>query len=102
MRAPAEHFLSLRAFGAPPIVIALAAQGTFRGFKDTKTPLYATAAGNLLNAVLDPLLIFFCGFGIGGAAIATVISEYVNNVVSNCFCSSMEIKWRNIFYSLKH
>lgn len=42
MRAPAEHFLSLRAFGAPPIVIALAAQGTFRGFKDTKTPLYAT------------------------------------------------------------
>lgn len=41
-----------------------------------------SAAGNLLNAVLDPLLIFFCGFGIGGAAIATVISEYVNNVVN--------------------
>ncbi|XP_059668074.1 protein DETOXIFICATION 44, chloroplastic isoform X2 [Cornus florida] len=41
MRVPAEQFLSLRAFGAPPIVIALAAQGTFRGFKDTKTPLYA-------------------------------------------------------------
>lgn len=47
MRAPAEQFLSLRAFGAPPIVIALAAQGTFRGFKDTKTPLYAT--GNINN-----------------------------------------------------
>lgn len=41
MREPAEHFLTLRAFGAPPVVIALAAQGTFRGFKDTKTPLYA-------------------------------------------------------------
>ncbi|GFS38561.1 MATE efflux family protein [Actinidia rufa] len=41
MRIPAEQFLSMRAFGAPPIVIALAAQGTFRGFKDTKTPLYA-------------------------------------------------------------
>lgn len=41
MRGPAEQFLSWRAFGAPPIVIALAAQGTFRGFKDTKTPLYA-------------------------------------------------------------
>lgn len=41
MRLPAEHFLTFRAFGAPPIVIALAAQGTFRGFKDTKTPLYA-------------------------------------------------------------
>ena len=41
MRAPAEQFLALRAFGAPPIVVALAAQGSFRGFKDTKTPLYA-------------------------------------------------------------
>ncbi|XP_040372792.1 protein DETOXIFICATION 44, chloroplastic isoform X1 [Rosa chinensis] len=77
MRIPAEQFLSLRAFGAPPIVIALAAQGTFRGFKDTKTPLYAICAGNALNAVLDGILIFIFNFGIGGAAVATVISEYL-------------------------
>ncbi|KAJ0087625.1 hypothetical protein Patl1_31431 [Pistacia atlantica] len=87
MRVPAENFLASRAFGAPPIVIALAAQGAFRGFMDTKTPLYATGklilwAGNLLNAILDPILIFFFHFGIGGAAIATVISEYVNYVVN--------------------
>ncbi|KAH7553903.1 hypothetical protein JRO89_XS12G0074200 [Xanthoceras sorbifolium] len=61
MRVPAEEFLTLRAFGAPPIVIALAAQG----------------AGNLLNAILDPILIFLCHYGIGGAAVATVISEYL-------------------------
>ncbi|XP_031103260.1 protein DETOXIFICATION 44, chloroplastic isoform X2 [Ipomoea triloba] len=77
MRSPAEQFLTMRAFGAPAIVIALAAQGTFRGFKDTKTPLYAVGAGSLLNTILDPLLIFSCGFGISGAAIATVISEYL-------------------------
>ncbi|KAJ4704345.1 Protein DETOXIFICATION [Melia azedarach] len=77
MREPAENFLTLRAFGAPPIVIALAAQGAFRGFMDTKTPLYAIGAGNLLNAILDPILIFFFHFGIGGAAVATVISEYL-------------------------
>ncbi|KAB1224492.1 MATE efflux family protein 2, chloroplastic [Morella rubra] len=95
MRVPAEHFLTLRAFGAPPIVIALAAQGTFRGFMDTKTPLYAIGklhhvsphlslgplplicAGNLLNALLDPILIFTFDLGIGGAAVATVISEYI-------------------------
>ncbi|XP_072974827.1 protein DETOXIFICATION 44, chloroplastic [Typha angustifolia] len=77
MRIPAEQFLTLRAFGAPPIVIALAAQGTFRGFLDTKTPLYAIGAGNLLNAILDPILIFLLGLGVSGAAIATVISEYL-------------------------
>ncbi|KAJ9694061.1 hypothetical protein PVL29_009845 [Vitis rotundifolia] len=81
MRVPAEQFLTLRAFGAPPIVIALAAQGTFRGFKDTKTPLYAVGAGNLLNAILDPILIFLLGLGIGGAAISTVISEYFIAIV---------------------
>lgn len=31
----------MKAFGAPAVVVALAAQGAFRGFKDTKTPLYA-------------------------------------------------------------
>ncbi|XP_042377768.1 protein DETOXIFICATION 44, chloroplastic-like isoform X1 [Zingiber officinale] len=77
MRLPAEQFLTLRAFGAPAIVLTLAAQGTFRGFKDTKTPLYAVCAGNLLNAILDPILIFLLGLGIGGAAIATVTSEYL-------------------------
>ncbi|KAH0932851.1 hypothetical protein HID58_009968 [Brassica napus] len=65
MRIPAEQFLRLRAYGAPPIVVALAAQGAFR------------VAGNVLNAILDPILIFVLGFGISGAAAATVISEYL-------------------------
>lgn len=38
-------------------------------------------AGNLLNATLDLILIFFVGLGVSGAAIATVISEYVSDVV---------------------
>uniref|UniRef100_A0A2N9G9D1 Protein DETOXIFICATION n=1 Tax=Fagus sylvatica TaxID=28930 RepID=A0A2N9G9D1_FAGSY len=78
MRVPAEQFLTWRAFGAPPIVIALAAQGTFR-------------AGNLLNALLDPILIFLVGLGIGGAAISTVISEYVSNVVNYIMLDVPEI-----------
>ncbi|KAJ1273710.1 hypothetical protein BS78_05G005700 [Paspalum vaginatum] len=77
MRAPAEQFLMLRAYGAPPIIVALAAQGAFRGFLDTKTPLYAVGVGNLLNAVLDALLIFPLGLGVSGAALATVTSEYL-------------------------
>ncbi|KAB2009989.1 hypothetical protein ES319_D10G204300v1 [Gossypium barbadense] len=91
MRGPAEQFLTWRAFGAPPVVIALAAQGTFRGFKDTKTPLYAigkyysmlyvSSAGTLLNAILDVILIFPFGFGIGGAVVATVISEYLIAII---------------------
>ncbi|PKA47824.1 MATE efflux family protein 3, chloroplastic [Apostasia shenzhenica] len=40
MRRPALQFLSLRAFGAPAVVVSLAIQGVFRGFKDTKTPVF--------------------------------------------------------------
>lgn len=95
MRGPAEQFLTWRAFGAPPVVIALAAQGTFRGFKDTKTPLYAIGAGTLLNAILDVILIFPFGFGVGGAVVATVISEYVNNVISDCYYTSVGVEWES-------
>ncbi|XP_006481109.1 protein DETOXIFICATION 44, chloroplastic isoform X1 [Citrus sinensis] len=107
MRVPAENFLNLRAFGAPPIVIALAAQGAFRGFMDTKTPLYAIGAGNLINAILDPILIFFFHFGIGGAAIATVISEYLIAFIliwklsDNVLLMSPDIDGRRVVHYLK-
>lgn len=39
--------------------------------------LQLSGAGNLLNAILDSIFIYICGLGVGGAAIASVISEYV-------------------------
>jgi Na+-driven multidrug efflux pump len=51
MRTPAFQYLALRAIGAPAVVIALAVQGVFRGFKDTKTPLYASCKLHSLQLV---------------------------------------------------
>lgn len=48
----------------------------------TKAYLDVSGAGNFLNVILDPILIFLCGLGISGAAIATVISEYVKSAVN--------------------
>lgn len=42
MLSPAQKYLTLRSLGAPAVLLSLAMQGVFRGFKDTKTPLYAT------------------------------------------------------------
>lgn len=39
MYPTALRFLSLRALGAPAVVVSLALQGVLRGFKDTKTPV---------------------------------------------------------------
>jgi hypothetical protein len=42
MLTPARKYLTLRALGSPAVLLSLAMQGVFRGFKDTRTPLYAT------------------------------------------------------------
>lgn len=42
MLTPARQYLRLRSIGAPAVLLSLAMQGIFRGFKDTKTPFYAT------------------------------------------------------------
>jgi Na+-driven multidrug efflux pump len=49
MLHPAQQYLKLRSLGAPAALLSLAMQGVFRGFKDTKTPLYATGMYALTN-----------------------------------------------------
>ncbi|PQP96447.1 protein DETOXIFICATION 43 [Prunus yedoensis var. nudiflora] len=81
MLAPAQKYLRIRSIGAPAVLLTLAMQGIFRGFKDTKTPLYVIVVGYAVNIALDPLLIFVCGLGIRGAAIAHVLSQYLMALV---------------------
>ncbi|KAK4253721.1 hypothetical protein QN277_010360 [Acacia crassicarpa] len=73
----ARKYLKLRALGSPAVLLALSMQGIFRGFKDTKTPLYVIVLGYSLNVALDPLLIFHFKLGLTGAAIAHVVSQYL-------------------------
>ncbi len=47
------------------------------GEGDTRTPIAFQVGGTLLNLLLDPLLIFTAGWGIAGAAWATLISQAV-------------------------
>ncbi|KAK4491479.1 hypothetical protein RD792_002229 [Penstemon davidsonii] len=65
MRAPAQQFLVLRALGAPAFVVSLALQGIFRG------------VGNFTAMFLFPLLMYYCKLGVYGAAVSTVISQYI-------------------------
>ncbi|KAG4163680.1 hypothetical protein ERO13_D01G186900v2 [Gossypium hirsutum] len=73
----AQQYLTLRSLGAPAILLSLAAQGVFRGLKDTKTPLYAIIIGDSMNVILDPILMFVLRLGIKGAGIAHVVSQYL-------------------------
>ncbi|GAV59758.1 MatE domain-containing protein [Cephalotus follicularis] len=81
MLTPAQQYLTLRSLGAPAVLLSLAMQGVFRGFKDTKTPLYATVAGDVTNIVLDPIFMFGFNLGVSGAAVAHVISQYLISAI---------------------
>lgn len=47
------------------------------GEGDMKTPMIISGIGTTLNIILDPIFIFLLGFGVAGAAIATVISQAI-------------------------
>lgn len=84
MLRPAVRYLTIRSLGAPAVLLSLAMQGVFRGFKDTRTPLYATVVGDAANIILDPILMFVCHMGVAGAAVAHVVSQYLITVILLC------------------
>lgn len=80
MTAPASEYLRIRFAGAPAILLLLAAFGALRGRQDMRTPLRIAVALNACNIALDAVLIFGWGpipaFGLRGAAVATVVSQW--------------------------
>ena len=75
MYKSACSYLFTRCWAAPAVVGIVVAEGAFRGNGDNKTPLIAASVAAFLNLVLDPLLMFTFGMGMGGAAAATAISQ---------------------------
>lgn len=74
---PAVSYLRIRALAAPAVLVVTAGHGAFRGHQDTRTPLRVALVVNLINLGLDPVLIFWAGLGLEGAAWATVAAQAV-------------------------
>ncbi|DBA86461.1 hypothetical protein WJX79_010137 [Trebouxia sp. C0005] len=75
--ALAVPHLQMKALACPAAVLMFVAVGAFRGFKDTTTPLVASAAANAVNLSLDLFFVFVAGWGVIGAASAATIGQYV-------------------------
>jgi MATE family multidrug resistance protein len=77
----ASQYLRIRLWGAPAVLITVAAFGILRGLQDMRSPLWIALSINILNIILDALLIFGYGplpaLGVAGAAVASVISQWV-------------------------
>jgi len=73
----AISYLRMRALGTPAATLWLVTNGIFRGLGDTRTPLIYSLAFSALNAALDPLFIFTFKFGASGAALGTLLAQYI-------------------------
>jgi len=60
--------------GAVFVLFTNIAYAVLRGEGDTKRTMHAMVASSIVNAVLDPILIYSLGLGVAGAALATVRS----------------------------
>lgn len=71
----AMQYLRARIVAAPFFLTAMVGNGTFRGFQDTRTPLFVGLFANTLNLILYPTLIFAFGLGTRGAGIAMATGQ---------------------------
>jgi len=69
-------YLKICAIGVLPVYGYNAIAGMLRAVGNSRWPLYFVASSTILNIILDIVMIGALGWGVAGAAIATVISQY--------------------------
>lgn len=81
-------YLRIMFLGTPIITAYNLLACVLRSLGDGKTPLYAMIAASVTNIVLDLVFVLVFGWGIAGAAIATLIAQ----VVSGVYCLRVMLK----------
>ena len=77
----AQKYLSIRLLGLPAFIAGTVLQAACLAAKDSTTPLLILTVAGMLNLGLDLWLVNVVGLGIGGAAIATLISQLVQTLL---------------------
>lgn len=70
-------YLKVICFGLTFVVFSSFFRSILAGEGDMKLPMIVSAIGTVMNIILDPIFIFTLGYGVQGAAIATIISQAV-------------------------
>lgn len=76
----ANQYMTIYIFGTLFVQISLGLNPYITAQGCSKTAMLSVLIGAVLNIALDPLFIFAFGMGIRGAALATVISQFVSAV----------------------
>lgn len=94
----AADYLKYLFLGMPFIASSFVLNNLLRYQGSATYAMVGIMAGAFLNVGLDPLFIFTFGMGVGGAALATAISQFVSFVILYVQCT----RGGNIKPSIKH
>ncbi|WP_130838309.1 MATE family efflux transporter [Lachnoclostridium sp. Marseille-P6806] len=75
MRGYASTYLTILSLGTPFLLISTTMANIVRSEGAIRDALFGNIAGTLTNIILDPLFILVFGWGVAGAAAATVIGN---------------------------
>ncbi|XP_004507499.1 protein DETOXIFICATION 46, chloroplastic-like [Cicer arietinum] len=73
----ANTYVQIRGLAWPSLLVGSVAQSASLGMKDSWGPLKALAAASIINGIGDIILCTYLGYGIAGAAWATLASQVV-------------------------
>jgi len=76
----AHDYLQIVVFGSAFQVVGFGLNAVIRGEGNPRTAMYTLLIGAGLNTILDPIFLFGFGWGMRGAAAATVISQAVSAI----------------------
>lgn len=107
--AEATKYLEISFIGFSFVAVFFVYQSVMRGVGDVKTPLLIVIGTVLLNFILDPFFIMgygsIPGFGVSGAAIATLITEGISALIGIILLLSgyhgIHLKFRNLIPSME-
>lgn len=92
--ADSALYLRIYSLGMIPQMLYNMGTNILRAIGDSKRPLYFLIAASLVNIVLDVVFIAVFGWGVAGAALATVLSQVASAVLTlRCIAGSEGTPW---------
>ena len=73
----AQQYLDIILWGLPGFFLSLSYSGVYIAAGRSNIPFWINSIGLVLNMLLDPLFIFIFDWGISGAALATIVAQWV-------------------------
>lgn len=83
----AKSYVSIILLGAPWMCSSLTLNNQLRLQGSAMYGMIGITTGGILNMILDPILIFGFDLGISGAAIATIVSQFISFCILLVMCS---------------